>query len=69
MRAPRVPRWQSNPDPNPNPNPSPNPNQVRSAELHYYAAGGSVADPAHRDQGSLLTLSVLLSEPTEYKVW
>ena len=25
--------------------------------------GGSVADPGHRDQGSLLTLSVLLSEP------
>ena len=40
---------------------------MRSAELHYYAAGGSVADPSHRDQGSLLTLSVLLSEPSEYE--
>ena len=39
MRAPRVPRWQSNPDPNPdpnpspNPNPNPNPNQVLPREL------------------------------------
>ena len=40
--------------------------QVRSAELHCYAAGGSVADPCHRDQGSLLTLSVLLSEPASF---
>ena len=43
------------------------PHAVRSAELHYYAAGGSVADPGHRDQGSLITLSVLLSDPSEYQ--
>ena len=33
--------------------------RIRSAELHTYLPGGSVADPAHRDNGSLLTLSVL----------
>ena len=38
---------------------------LRSAEYHAYTNGGSVADPEHRDQGSLLTLTVLLSEPTE----
>ena len=27
---------------------------------HAYTVGGSVADPGHRDQGSLLTLSVLV---------
>jgi hypothetical protein len=34
---------------------------------HAYTVGGSVADPGHRDQGSLLTLSVLLSEPGSYE--
>lgn len=38
---------------------------VRSAEYHSYGAGGSVSDPEHRDQGSLLTLTVLLSPPEE----
>ena len=38
---------------------------LRSAEYHAYTRGGSVADPEHRDQGSLLTLTVLLSEPDE----
>ena len=37
------------------------------AELHTYLPGGSVADPAHRDNGSLLTLSVLLSAPSEFE--
>ena len=26
-----------------------------------------MADPGHRDQGSLITLSVLLSDPSEYQ--
>ncbi len=38
---------------------------IRSIEYHEYAGGGSVADPGHRDQGSLLTLSVLLTQPDE----
>lgn len=42
------------------------PVSVRSVELHTYRPGGSVADPQHRDSGSLLTLSVLLSEPSSY---
>mmetsp|Transcript_83732 Transcript_83732/g.249912 ORF Transcript_83732/g.249912 Transcript_83732/m.249912 type:complete len:468 (+) Transcript_83732:92-1495(+) len=33
---------------------------VRSFEHHSYEPGGSVADPEHRDDGSLLTISVLL---------
>ena len=41
--------------------------RIRSAELHTYLPGGSVADPAHRDNGSLLTLSVLLSAPSEFE--
>ncbi len=40
---------------------------VRSAELHTYRPGGSVADPEHRDHGSLLTLSVLLTPPDEFE--
>lgn len=39
---------------------------VRSAEYHVYAAGGSVADPEHRDAGSLLTLTVLLAPRAEF---
>mmetsp|Transcript_25162 Transcript_25162/g.58215 ORF Transcript_25162/g.58215 Transcript_25162/m.58215 type:complete len:199 (-) Transcript_25162:56-652(-) len=39
---------------------------VRSAELHVYTTGGSVADPEHRDAGSLLTISVLLSPQAEF---
>ena len=39
---------------------------IRSAELHTYRPGGSVADPQHRDCGSLVTLSVLLSPPADY---
>lgn len=39
---------------------------VRSAEFHLYTEGGSVADPEHRDAGSLLTLSVLLNPRAEF---
>ena len=39
---------------------------MRSAEYHRYRTGGSVADPEHRDSGSLLTLSVLLCHPDDY---
>ena len=42
------------------------PVNIRSAELHIYQVGGAVNSPEHRDTGSLLTLSVLLSEPCEY---
>mmetsp|Transcript_55628 Transcript_55628/g.178470 ORF Transcript_55628/g.178470 Transcript_55628/m.178470 type:complete len:454 (-) Transcript_55628:28-1389(-) len=40
---------------------------VRSFEYHVYADGGSVLDPEHRDDGSLLTLSVLLSPPGDFE--
>eukprot|EP00415_Alexandrium_ostenfeldii_P001590 UN1590 len=33
---------------------------IRSFEHHSYEPGGSVADPEHRDDGSFLTISVLL---------
>ncbi|KAG8463811.1 hypothetical protein KFE25_004084 [Diacronema lutheri] len=39
---------------------------VRSAEFHAYELGGSVADPEHRDAGSLLTLSVALSRRSDF---
>eukprot|EP00933_Yihiella_yeosuensis_P051046 TRINITY_DN48884_c0_g1_i1.p1 TRINITY_DN48884_c0_g1~~TRINITY_DN48884_c0_g1_i1.p1 ORF type:complete len:479 (+),score=97.87 TRINITY_DN48884_c0_g1_i1:59-1495(+) len=41
--------------------------QVRSFEYHAYCDGGSVYDPEHRDQGSLLTVSVLLSPLDDFK--
>ena len=34
---------------------------MRCCELHTYAAGGSLMDPSHTDDGSALTLSVLLA--------
>ncbi|CAE8610264.1 unnamed protein product, partial [Polarella glacialis] len=40
---------------------------VRSFEYHAYSDGGSVMDPEHRDDGSLLTLSVLLSSSEEFQ--
>lgn len=40
---------------------------VRSIEYHRYSPGGSVADPDHRDSGSILTLSALLSDPSTYQ--
>ena len=39
---------------------------IRSAELHVYQPGGGVVDPQHRDAGSLLTLSVLLTPPEAF---
>lgn len=36
---------------------------VRCIELHTYSAGGGLTEPGHCDQGSTVTLSVLLSEP------
>ena len=36
--------------------------QVRCIELHTYAVGGGLLDPGHCDDGSTLTISVLLSE-------
>lgn len=37
--------------------------RVRTIELHHYAAGGNLITPGHRDCGSELTISVLLSDP------
>jgi hypothetical protein len=39
------------------------PLSVRCCELHTYAPGGSLLDPTHTDDGSELTLSVLLVAP------
>ena len=36
---------------------------VRCIELHTYTAGGGLVDVRHRDCGSVLSLSVMLSEP------
>jgi hypothetical protein len=37
--------------------------RVRCIELHHYAPGGSLLAARHRDNGSALTMSVLLSDP------
>ena len=37
--------------------------RVRCIELHHYAPGGSLLTALHRDNGSALTMSVLLSDP------
>eukprot|EP00756_Hemistasia_phaeocysticola_P051308 Hpha_TRINITY_DN26480_c0_g1::TRINITY_DN26480_c0_g1_i1::g.33913::m.33913 len=47
------------------PNRTPGAVNVRSLEYHRYLTGGGVGDPEHRDAGSLLTISVLLSTPGE----
>lgn len=39
--------------------------QVRTIELHHYSAGGGLLIPGHRDCGSDLTISVLLSDSAE----
>lgn len=39
--------------------------QLRCIELHNYSVGGGLTDPAHRDNGSVLTMSVQLSHPHE----
>ena len=36
---------------------------VRCIELHSYAPGAGLVDPNHRDEGSVLSISVLLSDP------
>ncbi len=36
---------------------------VRCVELHHYATGGHLLQPKHRDNGSALTISVMLSDP------
>ena len=40
---------------------------IRSIEWHVYQPGGAVSAPEHRDTGSLLTLSALLTPPAEYQ--
>lgn len=40
--------------------------RIRTIEYHTYSAGGSLLDPAHRDHGSDLSLSVLLSSHAEH---
>mmetsp|Transcript_16968 Transcript_16968/g.41122 ORF Transcript_16968/g.41122 Transcript_16968/m.41122 type:complete len:154 (-) Transcript_16968:155-616(-) len=35
---------------------------VRTVELHHYGPGGGLTTPGHRDTGSELTISVLLSD-------
>jgi predicted 2-oxoglutarate/Fe(II)-dependent dioxygenase YbiX len=45
------------------PNAAPVPLALRCAELHSYGVGGSLSRPGHRDAGSCVSLSVLLSEP------
>lgn len=42
------------------------PLNVRCAELHTYVVGGGLRDPGHRDNGSVLTMSVLLSDPRDF---
>jgi len=36
---------------------------VRCIELHHYVEGGGLITPGHRDNGSDITMSVLLSDP------
>ena len=50
------------------------PLRVRCIELHTYTAGGGLLNPGHRDCGSILTMSVLLSDPAravggEFLTW
>ena len=37
--------------------------RVRTIELHHYSTGGGLLTPGHRDCGSDLTISILLSDP------
>ena len=39
---------------------------VRCIELHHYTVGGGLVTPGHRDNGSKLTMSVMLSHPHEF---
>ena len=38
---------------------------VRCIEYHTYRIGGALLDPEHRDMGSMLTMSCLLSRPSD----
>ena len=38
---------------------------VRCAELHHYEVGAGLLDRDHRDSGSVLTMSVMLSDPAQ----
>jgi len=38
---------------------------VRCIELHTYAPGGGLVAPGHRDHGSVLSMSVLLTDPAD----
>ena len=40
--------------------------QVRVLEYHEYTRGGAVANPKHCDSGSLVTMSVLLSDAADF---
>ena len=40
---------------------------VRCIEYHRYTEGGSLLQEDHVDAGSLLTMSLLLSEPDEFE--
>ena len=40
--------------------------QIRCVELHTYVAGDGLMESDHRDSGSVLSLSCLLSEPGEH---
>ena len=47
---------------------------VRCIELHHYSVGAGLMDPDHKDSGSSLTLSVLLTDPStlrggEFLTW
>jgi predicted 2-oxoglutarate/Fe(II)-dependent dioxygenase YbiX len=39
---------------------------VRCIEYHHVRPGGSLPDPKHHDVGSLVTIDVLLCEPTDF---
>ena len=48
------------------------PLSVRCVELHTYSPGGSLLNPGHRDRCSVLTMSILLTEPAaggEFVTW
>ena len=38
---------------------------IRCIEYHTYSRGGGLVAPGHCDNGSVLTLSVMLSDPSE----
>ena len=55
----------------PEPQPEPEPGEagwgnIRVVEYHEYGVGGQVNDPKHTDAGSLVTMSVMLSDASEF---